>query len=77
MKKVGHCKRWSDIKMGKEVLTFDDIEAEKHRFHQHKSPISISDVNIHKLIVSHKVPFGKNGFEYFIVYKDGKLYHYA
>ena len=30
--------------MGKEVIMFGDIEVEKHKFHQHKSPISIQGV---------------------------------
>ena len=37
-------------------------ETEKHNFHQHKSPISIHDVNIDRIVVSDKVPFGKKGF---------------
>ena len=57
--------------MGKEVITFDNIEVEKHKFHQHKSPISIWDVNINKIIVSSKVPFGKNCFKNFRWYHKG------
>lgn len=45
-------------------------ETEKHNFHQHKSPISIHDANIDRIVVSDKVPFGKKGFKYFIEYKD-------
>ena len=58
-------------KMGKEVITFDNIEVEKHKFHQHKSPISIWDVNINKIIVSSKAPFGKNCFKNFRWYHKG------
>ena len=36
--------------MGKEIM-FGDIEIEKHRFHQHKNPISVNDVNIDKMVV--------------------------
>ena len=39
---------------------------------QHKSPISINDVDISKIVVSNKVNFGKKGFRYFIGYKNGK-----
>ena len=56
--------------MGKEIIMFGDIE--KHKFHQQKSPVSISYININKIIVSNKVPFGKNGFKYFIGYKDDR-----
>ena len=54
--------------MGKEIITLGDTEVKKHKLHQHKSPISIRDVN--KIIVSSKVPFGKKGFKHFIGYKD-------
>ena len=30
--------------MGKEIITFGDIEVGKHKFHQHKSLISIQGV---------------------------------
>ena len=33
-------------------MTFGDIEVEKHKFQQHKNPISIHDVNINKIVVS-------------------------
>ena len=35
--------------MGKETMTFGDIEVEKHKFYQHKTPIGIHDVNIDKI----------------------------
>ena len=52
--------------MGKEIITFGNIEVEKHKFHQHQSPILIGEVDINKIIVSNKVSFGKKGFRYFI-----------
>ena len=57
-------------KMGKKILTFDDIEVEKHAFCQHKIPILINDIDISKTVVSNKALFGKQGFKYFIGYKD-------
>ena len=57
---------------------FGDIEAEKHKFHQHKSPILIGDVSINKIIVSNKVPFGKKSFiGYKFLLATKKLDHYA
>ena len=56
--------------MGKQIKVFGDIEIGKHKFHQRKSPILIYDVNIDKIVVSNQVPFGKNGFKYFIGYED-------
>ena len=58
--------------MHKKVMKFGDTEIEKHKFHQHKNPISISNVYINKIVVSNKVPFGKKGFKYFIGCKDDK-----
>ena len=37
--------------MDKEIITFSNIEVEKHKFHQHKSPILINDVDISKTSV--------------------------
>ena len=48
--------------MCKEIITFGNIEVEKHKFHQHKSPISIYDVNVDGIVVSNRVPFGKKRF---------------
>ena len=50
-------------------MKFDDTEIEEYKFHQHKSPISINK-DINKIIVSNKLPFGKQDFIYFIGYKD-------
>ena len=56
--------------MDKKIIKFDDAEIEEFEFHQHKSPISINDINIDKIVVSDKLPFGKQDFKYFIGYKD-------
>ena len=62
--KINKFKKFITIhKMGKEIITLVDIEAEKHKFHQHKSPISIYDVNVDRIVVSKKVSFAKKGFE--------------
>ena len=53
------------------ALTFGETEVEKYKFHQHKSPISIYDVNIDRIVVTNRVRFGKKGFNYFIGYKNG------
>ena len=55
------------MKMGKEIITFDDTEVEKHKFHQHKSAILRYDVDvwylvytyygIYKMMVTCKFPF--------------------
>ena len=45
--------------MGKEIISFGDIEVEKYKCHQRKIPISIGAVDFNKIIVSNKVAFGK------------------
>ena len=32
------------------IIKFDDIEIQKQTFHQHKGPISITNIDINKLI---------------------------
>ena len=56
--------------MGKEIKTFDVIEVEKEKCDQRRSLVSIYDVNINKIVVFNKVPFGKIGFKYFTGYED-------
>ena len=53
-------------KMDKKIIKFDDTETEEDKFHQHKSPISISDIDINKIVVSNKFPLAKQEFKYFI-----------
>ena len=56
------------IKMEK-IIKFGDIEIQTQKFHQHKRPISMKNININK-IVSNKISFGKKDFKYFIGYKE-------
>ena len=51
-------------------MKFDDNEIEKHKFQQYKKPISIKNIDIHKIVVNNTILFGKKGFKYFIGYKD-------
>ena len=60
--------------MEKTLIKIGDIEIEKQKFYQYKRPISIKNIDINKIVVSNKVYFGKNGFKYFIGYKDAKKY---
>ena len=59
-------------KMDKNIIKFDGSEIEEYKFHQNKSPIPINDTDINKMVVSNKLPFGKQGFKYFIGYKDSE-----
>ena len=66
--------------MDKKLTKFDGTEIEEYEFHQYKSPISIDGIDINKIVVSNKFPFGKQDFKYFIGYKDNEklnLYAYS
>ena len=56
------------IKMEK-VIKFSDIQIQKQKFHQHKGPISIKNIDSNKIVVSNNVSVGKKAFKYFIGYK--------
>ena len=49
------------------------IEIEKQKFHQHKRPISINNIDGNKVVVSNKVFYGQKGFKYLIGNKDAKI----
>ena len=54
--------------MGKEILTFGDIEIEKNKFQYHKSPVPLRDVRIEKVLVSNRISSGEKNYKYFIGY---------
>ena len=45
--------------MGKEILTFGNIEILKNKFYRHKSSILGGGVDIEKVSVSKKISFGQ------------------
>ena len=52
--------------MGKQILTFDDIEIEKNNFYCHKSPIYLNDGDFEKTLVYSKLSSGEKSYKYFI-----------
>ena len=42
-----------------EIITFGDIEIKKKKFHQHKEPISIENIDINEIAVSNRVSLVK------------------
>ena len=44
------------------INKFDNIKIEKYKFHQLKSPISINNIDINKIVASNRVSFGKQDF---------------
>ena len=61
--------------MGNEILTFGDIEIEKYKFYRYKIHVSLRDIDFEKVLVSHKISFGKKDYKYFIgyFYNDHKV----
>ena len=49
--------------MDKKIIKFDDTEIEEYKFHQNKSPISIKHIDINTIVVSIKLPYGKQDFK--------------
>ena len=41
--------------LGKEILTFGNIEIEENKFYRHKTPIFLKDVDIEKVLVRKKI----------------------
>ena len=58
--------------MDQKIIKFDDTEIEEQEFQQYESFISINDIDINKIVVSNKFPFGRQDFKYFIGQKDSK-----
>ena len=54
--------------MGKEILTFGDIEIEKKGFYRSKIPVHLRDPDIEKVLASNNISFGKKNYKYFIGY---------
>ena len=38
--------------MDKKIIKFDGNEIEEYKFHQHRSPILINDIDINNIVVS-------------------------
>ena len=63
------------IKMGKEILTFEDIEFEKNRFYCNQTPVLLRDIDTEEVLVSTKISVGEKNYKYFIgyLYNDNKV----
>ena len=53
--------------MGKETLTFGNIEIEKKKNYRNKTTTFLKDIDIEELLVSNKISFEEN-YKYFIGY---------
>ena len=54
--------------------SFDDKKIEKRGFYKNKKPLHIDDIDVNKILVSKKEPYGKNNsLIYFIGYNDNDV----
>ena len=56
--------------MGKKIITFDDIEVEKHKFHHHKNIIFVRRFRYEKNAGVEYISLGQKNAKYFVGYKD-------
>ena len=56
---IKHKNLLSQIKMGKEILMFGNIEIEKNKFYHNKISLPLKDIDIEKVIVPNKISFGE------------------
>ena len=55
-------------------ISFDDIKIKKSEFYKNKKTFQIDDVDLNKILVSKKEPYGtKNALKYFIGYNDNDV----
>ena len=60
--------------MSGKSINFDDKKIEKSDFYENKKIFSIDDIDINKIFVSKKEPYGtKKGLKYFIGYNDNNV----
>ena len=56
-------KKLLNIKMGKDILTFGNIEIEEKKIHCNKTPIFLKYVCIKTVLVSNKIIFGEENYK--------------
>ena len=55
-------------------INFDDKKIKKSEFYKNKKVNSIDNIDVNKILVSKKEPYGtKNSFKYFIRYNDNDI----
>ena len=59
--------------MNEKRLKFNDVEVIKKEFHTFKQPITLSLVDIDKIIISDKFKHIDKSFKYFICYKEDDI----
>ena len=60
--------------MGGKSINFDDKKINKSNFYKNKKLFNIHDLDVNKILVSIKEPYGKkNSLKYFIGYNDDNV----
>ena len=60
--------------MSEKNINFDDKKNKKSEFYKSKKVFQIDDVDVNKILVSKKEPYGtKNALKYFIGYNDNDV----
>ena len=61
----------SNIRMSGKNINFDDIKISKSNFYRNKKLFNIDDIDINRILISKKEPYGKKiSLKYFIGYSD-------
>ena len=63
--------------MGKEFLTFADVEMKKEKIYSSKSAVHVENLNIDKIVISHACPCIKRSPKYLISYQHNELHRYV
>ena len=60
--------------MSGKTIIFDDEMIKKSNFYGNKRPFIIDDIDVNKILISEKEPYGKKGsLKYFIGYSDNDV----
>ena len=55
-------------------INFDDKKSKKVKFYKNKNVTRIDDIDVNKILVSKKEPYGtENSFKYFVGYNDNDV----
>ena len=63
-----------NIKMNTKDINFDDKKIKKSNFYKNKKAFQIDNINVNKILVSKKEPYGtKNVLKHFIGYNNNNV----
>ena len=62
------------IRMSGKNINFDDKKIKRSEFYKNKKVTRIDDIDVNKILVSKKEPYGtENSFKYFVGYNDNDV----